>query len=56
MHEIWAGWARYMIDTHCLWQRQKWERQIATPYADLSEKEKESDRIEAHKILSFLEK
>lgn len=29
----------------------KWERQIATPYFELSEKEKESDREQVRKYL-----
>jgi hypothetical protein len=53
-HERWADWQRYM---HSLCTRnddgtltipaqsvENWERQIATPYADLSEREKDSDR------------
>ena len=53
-HERWAGWQAYM---HGLCERREdgaliipadrvahWERQIATPYADLTEREKDSDR------------
>lgn len=53
-HERWADWQRYL---HSLCTRNPdgsltipaasvahWERQIATPYADLSEREKQSDR------------
>ena len=32
----------------------RWKRQMQTPYADLSEKEKESDREQADKILALL--
>ena len=53
-HERWADWQRWMheqchrtsggelVIPAALVER--WERQIATPYADLSEREKESDR------------
>lgn len=57
-HERWADWQRWVHNRTWLhncnalseaavirqpdWDR--WERQIATPYADLSEREKESDR------------
>ncbi len=53
-HERWADWQRYMheqcfraingnlvIPANLV---EQWERQIATPYAALSEKEKNSDR------------
>lgn len=32
-----------------------WERQIATPYSELTEKEKEYDRIEVRKYLPLVE-
>jgi len=32
----------------------RWNRQIETPYADLSEKEKDSDRAWANKVLAEL--
>lgn len=34
---------------------QRWKRQIETPYADLSEQEKESDRKWADKVLAELD-
>ena len=53
-HERWSHWQRYM---HGLCERtedgrliipaasvEHWERQIATPYAELTEREKDSDR------------
>ncbi|QFT59405.1 hypothetical protein FIU94_11280 [Sulfitobacter sp. THAF37] len=60
-HERWAHWQRYM---HGKCEHRpdgalvippnlvtKWERQIATPYFELSEKEKESDREQVRKYL-----
>jgi hypothetical protein len=34
----------------------RWERQIATPYSELSEQEKESDRVESRVTISAIEK
>jgi len=33
----------------------RWQRQMTTPYSELSEEEKDSDRKEADKILAILE-
>ena len=65
-HERWSHWQRYL---HSKCSRQpngtlviptelveKWEEQIETPYADLSEKEKESDREQVRKYLSLVAK
>lgn len=53
-HKSWSGWTRWMIDKWSPEMVTRWERQIATPYAVLSEKEKESDRKEARAILDIL--
>jgi hypothetical protein len=60
-HDRWASWQRYVHD-HC--QRldgealvipadlaARWEVQIRTPYAELSEQEKESDREQVQRYL-----
>ena len=60
-HERWSHWQRYL---HSKGQRQpdgsivlppqlveRWEKQMATAYADLSEKEKDSDREQVRKYL-----
>lgn len=60
-HERWAHWQRYVhgkcelrsdgalvIPSDLVTQ---WERQIATPYVQLSEKEKKSDREQVRKYL-----
>jgi HAMP domain-containing protein len=58
-HKQWAGWTEYMMaklsEDWDAWAP-RWRRQIATEYADLSEQEKESDRVEARKILAALTK
>lgn len=63
-HDRWARWQRYLHS--CCEQNpdgsitipavlvERWERQIITPYEDLSEAEKESDRREADRILQLL--
>ena len=54
-HERWADWQRWLHSRCgdpratggleiCKTDVLRWERQIATPYADLSEHEKQSDR------------
>lgn len=53
-HKSWSGWARWMIDNWSPESVERWERQVATPYAELSEREKESDRKEARDIICLL--
>jgi hypothetical protein len=63
-HERWAHWQRYM---HGKGERQtdgslvlppnlveRWEAQIATPYADLSEAERESDREQVRRYIPLV--
>jgi hypothetical protein len=60
-HERWTHWQRYM-HSQCEKQPdgslvipaelvQRWEKQIATPYRNLTEKEKDSDREQVRKYL-----
>lgn len=37
------------------WAQQNWQRQMNTPYADLTEKEKESDRKEARRTIDIVD-
>ncbi len=53
-HQTWAGWAQWMIDNWDEAHIQGWKRQIATPYAELPENEKESDRREARGVLNVI--
>jgi hypothetical protein len=63
-HERWSHWQTYM---HSMGVRQadgsllisrdlvnRWDRQSGTPYAKLSEKEKESDREQVRKYLPLI--
>lgn len=36
------------------WAVERWQRQLKTPYADLPEAEKRSDRVEAAKMLAIV--
>lgn len=60
-HEQWVHWTKYLLDT--LVRRypfladhdpdvRRWREQIATPYADLTEHEKDSDRFWARKAMA----
>lgn len=37
------------------WAVERWTRQMNTPYSELPEEERESDRVEARKILAALD-
>ncbi len=62
-HQQWAGWTEYMFSkctknedgtlTIPTWAVERWTRQINTPYNQLSESEKDSDRVEAYKVLEL---
>ena len=59
-HEAWAGWIRYQWSLSVLNEDgtrtipknsvDRWTRQSSTPYSQLPENEKRSDRKEADKI------
>lgn len=65
-HERWAHWQRYMhgkaikqSDGSLIIPAElvaKWERQIATPFEKLSDKEKDSDREQVSKYLPTIKK
>ena len=63
-HQQWSGWWLYAFSKGTVndqgelifpaWAVARWTRQMKTPYADLSEDEKKSDRVEAEKIITLL--
>lgn len=63
-HEIWAHWMKYLFGvsrrnddgsvTIPADNVERWKRQMATAYADLSEREQDSDRHQAQKIMDVL--
>jgi hypothetical protein len=60
----WSGWMKYLFSkgefnengtwTMPKWAVDRWNKQMNTKYQDLSNEEKESDRIEADKILEII--
>jgi len=63
-HDAWSGWMEYLF-TKCIQNTDKsvtipksmvdrWKRQLDTPYAKLSEQEKDSDRKEADRYLKII--
>lgn len=63
-HEIWAEWMKHLFSVSAYNEDgtitipankvTRWQRQIMTPYPDLSESEKDSDRKQATKIIESL--
>ncbi len=65
-HEIWSHWMQYMFtqgatspDTP-VWvmpadKKERWQRQMNTPYANLTENEKASDRDQARKLMPVID-
>lgn len=65
-HERWSHWQRY-VHSHCIRQAdgsllipsdlvERWERQITTDYADLTDQEKNGDREQVKKYLPLIVK
>ena len=64
-HTQWSGWMKYLFskstmkDGECIiprWATDRWLRQSATDYHNLTNDEKESDRKEADKFIVLFEK
>ena len=63
-HEQWCRWMRYMFTKSFIHRdgsitipsrlAERWTRQLNTKYSDLPEEEKESDRIEADKVINVI--
>lgn len=63
-HEQWSGWMEYLFEkssknndgtvTIPKWAVDRWERQVNTPYGELSNEEQNSDRNEADKFLKVM--
>ena len=54
-HDQWTHWTRYMLANLTPENIERWTRQIETPYSELSEKEKDSDREWADKVMSLIQ-
>lgn len=53
-HKQWAHWTKYMLDNLTEENIRRWRKQIETSYSKLSQKEKESDREWARKVIGEL--
>lgn len=63
-HEQWAGWMQFLFEKTTpnndgsvnlpQWAVERWTRQMNTPYDNLPEEEKDSDRIEAEKVMATI--
>ena len=49
-HEQWAAWTRHFLSNQTPENMERWKRQLAATYEELSESEKEADRMWAKKI------
>lgn len=62
-HEQWSGWMHYLFSKSAFNDDgsftippasvDRWKRQMDTPYHDLPESEKDSDRVEADKVMAL---
>ena len=63
-HDIWSHWMKYLFSV-CRRENgdaliipadkvQRWSKQMNTPYSELTEKEKESDRDQADKVIDLI--
>lgn len=63
-HQQWSGWMTYLFDkgtfnedgtwTMPACAAERWTRQMTTPYSELPEVERASDRAEASRVLCVL--
>ena len=54
-HKQWSHWTKYLLlERHDDKDRERWLVQMNTEYNDLSEKEKNSDRKWADKVISII--
>lgn len=53
-HQQWAHWTDYMLDNLTEDNIKRWRKQCRTQYQDLTEKEKDSDRVWADKVMKTI--
>ena len=54
-HEQWGHWTRCFFVFYNADNRKRWQQQSHTAYKNLSEDEKESDRVWARKVIQKIE-
>jgi ADP-ribose pyrophosphatase len=54
-HDQWIAWTRHLLSNQTPENLERWKRQLAATYEQLSESEKEADRIWARKALALLD-
>jgi hypothetical protein len=54
-HDQWGHWTEYMLNNLTQENIIRWRKQIRTPYNRLTEKEKDSDRVWADKVIKIIE-
>lgn len=65
-HEQWSGWMEYLFEkgifnkdgtwTMPRWAVKRWTCQMKTPFSQLSNEEKDSDRKEADRFIAIIHK
>lgn len=53
-HEQWSHWTKYMLNHLTQENIERWNKQIKTPYNELTELEKESDRVWVRKSITII--
>ena len=53
-HKRWSSWMRWMFENLTDENISRWKQQMITPYAELPEHSKESDRKEARKTMEIV--
>lgn len=53
-HEQWIHWTKYMLNNLNTENIERWKKQCKIPYFVLTEKEKESDREWARKVIGLI--
>ncbi len=53
-HQQWAHWTSYMLNNLTEENIKRWHNQTMTDYEDLTEKEKDSDRVWADRVMKTI--
>jgi len=53
-HKQWCHWTKYFLSMRTKEQENHWRKQMRTPYSELSEEEKNSDRSWAKEVIKII--